>query len=95
MTQLTRRCVRTQKVEDYIVYNDENIKPYRDNYGPAIVPDGSLFLLGDNRDFSYDSRMFGFIDLRTIKGKAKWIYWSWDKENLRVRWDRIGKTFNE
>lgn len=95
MTQLTRRCIRTQRVEDYIVYNDENITPYRYNYGPAVVPDGSLFLLGDNRDFSYDSRMFGFIDLRTIKGKAKWIYWSWDKKNLRVRWDRIGKTVNE
>ena len=81
--------------EDYIVHLDNNMESYRDNYGPTVVPGGALFLLGDNRDFSYDSRMFGLIDSRTIIGKVKWIYWSWDKEKLRVRWSRIGKSVTE
>ena len=80
--------------EAYVAHNDESIKPYRDNYGPAIVPEGFLFVLGDNRDFSYDSRMFGNIDQRTVEGRVKWIYWSWDKERFRVRFERVGATVN-
>jgi signal peptidase I len=62
----------------------------RDNLGPITVPPGKLFVLGDNRDFSYDSRFWGFVDLVAVKGKAFIIYWSWDKENFGVRWSRLG-----
>ncbi|MCG6906701.1 MAG: signal peptidase I [Desulfobacteraceae bacterium] len=62
----------------------------RDNFGPITVPPNSLFVMGDNRDQSYDSRYWGFVDLSAIKGKAFIIYWSWDKENFRVRWGRLG-----
>jgi len=61
----------------------------RDNYGPVIVPENSLFVLGDNREKSADSRYWGFVDLKYVKGKAFIIYWSWDKENFGVRWKRI------
>ena len=47
---------------------------------------------GNNRDQSLDSRYWGFVELSKIKGKAIVFYWSWDNENSRVRWERIGHT---
>jgi signal peptidase I len=54
-------------------------------FGSVTVPDGKLFVLGDNRDNSLDSRHFGFVDMALLKGKALYIYWAQDKE-------RIGKN---
>jgi signal peptidase I len=67
----------------------------RDNFGPVSVPTGKLFVLGDNRDRSYDSRFWGFVDNTDIQGRVVFIYWSWDlKSNAatRVRWQRIGMS---
>lgn len=76
------------------VYKDSRVIPGsiqpRDNMGPVTVPEDSLFVMGDNRDHSYDSRFWGFVKLRAVKGKAFIIYWSWDKEDFGVRWNRIG-----
>jgi signal peptidase I len=47
--------------------------------------------MGDNRDNSHDSRFWGFVDLKAIRGKAFMLYWSWDSENFTVRWNRLGK----
>ncbi|NIO21046.1 MAG: signal peptidase I [Candidatus Aenigmarchaeota archaeon] len=67
----------------------------KDNYGPTVVPPNSLFVLGDNRDNSRDSRYWGFVDLSAVKGKALFIYFSYHKRatNLldKVRWNRFGK----
>jgi signal peptidase I len=63
----------------------------RDNYGPITVPEGKLFMMGDNRDSSNDSRFWGFVDKSEVRGEAILIYWSWDKDKkTRVRWSRIG-----
>jgi signal peptidase I len=67
-----------------------NIRP-RDNFGPITVPENSLFVMGDNRDESFDSRFWGFVDLKAVNGKAFIIYWSWDKNKFGVRWDRLGR----
>ncbi len=64
----------------------------RDNFASVEVPPGQLFMMGDNRDYSMDSRFWGFLDIKKIKGKAFVIYWSWDRERFRPRWGRIGKV---
>ncbi|MCX5906582.1 MAG: signal peptidase I, partial [Deltaproteobacteria bacterium] len=62
----------------------------RDNFGPITVPRGKLFVLGDNRDRSLDSRFWGFVPVKDVRGKAFIIYWSWNSEETNVRWSRIG-----
>lgn len=66
-----------------------NARP-RDNFGPVTVPAHSIFVMGDNRDHSYDSRFWKFVDISQIKGKAFIIYWSWNSKNSGVRWKRLG-----
>jgi signal peptidase I len=66
----------------------------RDNYGPVVVPRASLFVMGDNRDHSYDSRYWGFVKLEDVKGKAFIIYWSWDRLESNLRWERIGNLIH-
>jgi signal peptidase I len=60
------------------------------NFGPIVVPGRSVFVMGDNRDNSQDSRVWGFVKYDKILGKALIIYWSWDGKDNWIRWERIG-----
>ena len=72
--------------------------PSRDNWGPLVVPAGQFFVMGDNRDNSYDSRYWGFVDRRVIRGRPLFVYYSFDHDSWRalpfltaIRWSRIGE----
>jgi len=76
--------------EPYVKHTDPGLQARRDNFGPITVPPGKYFVMGDNRDESYDSRFWGFVDKDKIRGKAWVIYWSWDGPS-DIRWSRIGR----
>ncbi len=66
----------------------------RDNYKPPTVPPGNLFMMGDNRDNSYDSRYWGPVAMDLVQGKAMFIYFStagdaWWNGLFNIRFDRM------
>jgi len=70
-----------------------NIQP-RDNFGPVIIPPNHYFVMGDNRDQSYDSRFWfngkgGFVPSKDILGKAIIVYWSWNIQPFKIYWSRF------
>lgn len=78
-----------EKIEEpYVIHGDDsNIiekgeSPPRDNFGPIEVPEDKLFVMGDNRDRSRDSRYWGFVDEEAVIGKALYLYWSKDSDRI-------------
>jgi signal peptidase I len=69
---------------DYQVFPAEYSN--RDNFGPFEIPQGQYCVLGDNRDNSQDSRGWGFLERKHIKGKAFLIYFSWAPDPSAPKW---------
>jgi signal peptidase I len=64
----------------------------RENYGPVTVPPNQYFMMGDNRDNSLDSRYWGFMPADYVKGKAVFIYWSYESEREDYEDESAGAT---
>lgn len=67
----------------------------RDNFGPYLVPPGTVFCMGDNRDNSSDSRFWGPVPVENIKGRALLIYWSFDAQPSDGEWRSFGHRFKQ
>jgi signal peptidase I len=61
------------------------------DFAPQVIPAGALFVMGDNRDNSSDSRVWGYVPLANVKGVARFVWWSSSGRDMRgaVRWDRV------
>ena len=99
--------VNDREVDDslYVLHRDERIyqprRAYprqmrlRDHFGPLEVPDGEYFFLGDNRDFSHDSRFWGTVPRHFIKGRAFLVYWSFGGGTSDGQWRGWGQKLGQ
>ena len=97
------------KVDDneYTSHRDPNVYPRRsgrvglpnyprpDNFGPLTVPEDSYFCMGDNRDHSYDSRFWGTVPSRYVKGRAFMVYWSYGGQTSDGTWHGWGHRLRQ
>lgn len=77
-----------QNKSDYIVQYE--VTAYHRS-GTYTVPENHIFVMGDNRDNSSDSREWGFVPMDNIKGRAMFIWLSLDKENTSIRLSRFAR----
>ena len=79
--------------EPFARHTDPGVLPgetsQRDNFGPLTLPEGTVFMMGDNRDNSLDSRFWGPLPISLVKGKAIFRYFSWDGERHLPRFGQI------
>ncbi len=74
-------------------------EPTLHDWGPLVVPAGTFFMMGDNRDDSVDSRYYGPVPRQNVRGTPAFVYYSYDPEEglpyvralTEIRWRRLGK----
>jgi signal peptidase I len=93
---MMRARMREWQVKHYAGTVPEGYDPDLHHWGPVVVPAESLFVMGDNRDGSYDGRYWGFLPRANVRGRPLLVYFSYDAESWKafpfftdVRWTRI------
>ena len=81
--------IRAWQLPYYIGSPGARYQPTTHDWGPIVVPPGHYFVMGDNRDESYDSRFWGFLPRSHIVGQPLIIYLSIATDPLRIRWNRM------
>ncbi|HPF61805.1 MAG: signal peptidase I [Gemmatimonadetes bacterium] len=92
----TRLAMRQMQLPHFVGADPDAYLPDVHQWGPLVVPDDSLWMMGDNRDQSRDSRFWGLVPRRNVRGTPVLIYYSWDPFSYKpfpflsaVRWSRV------
>ncbi len=92
----TRGTMRAMQLPHYVGPDPSGYAPDVHDWGPLVVPHDSLWMMGDNRDQSRDSRFWGLVPRRNVRGTPVLIYYSWDPSSYKplpflsaVRWSRL------
>lgn len=85
----TLNQMRTRQLPHYVGSDAGRYRPTPHNWGPLVVPPDSFWVMGDNRDESYDSRYWGFLPRAHLEGRPLIIYLSVATAPFRIRWNRL------
>jgi signal peptidase I len=96
---MQRLKMREWQLPHLVQRDPATYKPDLQEWGPIVVPPGSFFMMGDNRDSSYDGRYWGFLPRENVRGRPLLVYYSYDPNSWRslpflsaVRWNRLFST---
>jgi len=81
--------MRARQLPHYVGSDPEHYRPTPHNWGPIVIAPNSFWVMGDNRDNSWDSRFWGFLPRSHIEGRPLIIYMSVALDPFRIRWNRL------
>ena len=94
--EATRLMMRRMQLPHYVGAEPDVYLPDVHDWGPLLVPDDSLWMMGDHRDQSRDARFWGLVPRRNVRGTPILIYYSWDPSSWKplpffsaIRWERL------